>query len=81
MVLADTLQDPRTQLRFYADGGIYPVIDLDRLPADLRAEFDAVALGPAVLPLDELTARVLPELDTGYAEAVEDGWTAEVLQR
>jgi len=81
LVLANLLQDPQTQLRFYADGGIYPVIDTDRLPAQMRAEFDAVALGPSVLPLDELTARVLPELDNGYATAVEDGWTAEVLQR
>ncbi len=81
LVLADLLQDPRTQLRFYADGGIHPVIDLDRLPAELRAEFDAVALGPSVLPPDELTARTLPELDTGYAAAVEQGWTNQVLQR
>lgn len=81
LVLANLLQDPRTQARFYADGGIYPVIDLDRIPADLRAEFAAVDLGPSVLPLDDLTARVLPELDAGFAAAVDDGWTAEVLQR
>jgi putative spermidine/putrescine transport system substrate-binding protein len=81
LVLANLLQDPQTQLHFYADGGIYPVIDLDRLPAEVRAEFDAVALGPSVLPLHELTARALPELDVGYAKAVEDGWIAEVLQR
>jgi putative spermidine/putrescine transport system substrate-binding protein len=81
LVLADLLQDPQTQLRFYADGGIYPVVDLDRLPPDLRAEFDAVQLGPSVLPLAELTARSLPELNAGYAAAVEDGWIANVLQR
>lgn len=81
LVLANLLQDPPTQLRFYADGGIYPVIDLDRVPADVRAEFEAVDLGPSVLPLAELTARTVPELDTGYAAAVDDGWTAQVLQR
>ncbi|MDN5933203.1 MAG: ABC transporter substrate-binding protein, partial [Pseudonocardia sp.] len=81
LVLANLLQDPQTQLRFYADGGIYPVIDLDRVSTDLRAEFDAVDLGPSVLPLDELTARTLPELDAEVAAAVDDGWTAQVLQR
>jgi putative spermidine/putrescine transport system substrate-binding protein len=81
LVLANLLQDPQTQLRFYADGGIYPVIDLDRVPADVRAEFEAVDLGPSVLPLAELSARSIPELDTGYAAAVDDGWTAQVLQR
>lgn len=81
LVLANLLQDPQTQLRFFADGGIYPVIDLDRVPAEVRAEFEAVDLGESVLPLDELTASTLPELDTGYATAVEDGWTAQVLQR
>lgn len=81
LVLANLLQDPQTQLRFFADGGIYPVIELDRVPADVRAAFDAVDLGESVLPLDELTARTLPELHPDYAAAVEDGWTAEVLQR
>ena len=81
LVLANLLQDPETQLRFYADGGIYPVIDLDRVPADVRAGFEAVDLGPSVLPLTELTARAVPELDAELAAAVEDGWTAQVLQR
>lgn len=81
LVLANLLQDPRTQLRFYADGGIYPVIDLDRVPADLRAQFAAVDLGPSVLPLTELTTRAVPELGAEQAAAVDDGWTAQVLQR
>lgn len=81
LVLANLLQDPQTQLRFYADGGTYPVVDLDRVPADVRAEFEAVDLGPSVLPLTELTARALPEPDAELAAAVDDGWTAQVLQR
>lgn len=81
LVLANLLQDPQTQLRFYADGGIFPAIDLDRVPADVRARFDAVRLGPSVLGLDALTSRSVPEPDAGYATAVEDGWTARILQR
>ena len=81
LVLANLLQDPETQLRFYADAGILPVLDLDRLPVEVRQRFDAVDTGPVVPPLAELTARALPELDVGYVEAVENGWTANVLQR
>ncbi len=81
LVLANLLQDPATQLRFYADGGIYPVIDLARTPADVQQGFAAVPLSPSVLPLAELTANVQPELDAGYVSAVDDGWTASVLQK
>jgi putative spermidine/putrescine transport system substrate-binding protein len=81
LVLANLLQDPETQLRFYADAGIFPVLDLDRLPGEVRRRFDAVDPGPVVPPLAELTARALPEPAVGYLEAVEDGWTANVLQR
>ena len=81
LVLANLLQDPETQLRFYADAGIFPVLDLDRLPVQVRQRFDVVDPGPVVPPLVELTARALPEPAVGYLEAVEDGWTANVLQR
>lgn len=81
LVLANLLQDPQTQLRFYADGGIYPVIDLARTPTEVQESFAAVPLSPAVLPLAELTANVQPELEAGYVSAVEDGWIAAVLQK
>ena len=81
LVLANLLQDPETQLRFYAEGGVYPVIELDRADPAMRQRFEAVPRSPAVLPLEALTARALPELDQRYVTAVEDGWTAQVLQR
>ncbi len=81
LVLANLLQDPETQLRFSGGAGLLPVLDLDRLPPEVRQRFDAVDAGPVVPPLDELTARALPELGVGYVEAVENGWTANVLQR
>jgi hypothetical protein len=34
-----------------------------------------------VLPVEELAARALPELDQRYVTAAEDGWTVQVLQR
>lgn len=81
LVLANLLQDPQTQLRFYADAGIYPVIDLDHTPQDVQQRFAAVPVRPATLSIAALTVDVLPELDTGYVAAVEAGWTANVLQR
>lgn len=81
LVLANLLQDPQSQLRFYAAGGIYPAIDVARTPQDVQQAFAAVAPNPSVLPLAELTARVQPELDAAYVEAVDDAWTAGVLQR
>lgn len=81
LVLANLLQDPQTQLRFYADGGILPAIDVSRLPAEQRARFDAVRLGPSVLPLDQLAERALPEPSTAYADAADRVWTSRVLRR
>ena len=57
------------------------MIDLDRVPADVRAEFEAVTSAHRCCRSPELSARSIPELDTGYAAAVDDGWTAQVLQR
>ena len=81
LVLANLLQEPRSQLRFFADHGAYPAISLEQVPADLRQEFTAVPTSPSVLPLPELTADVQPELAPAYVDAVDEGWTASVLQR
>ncbi|MCY7342609.1 MAG: ABC transporter substrate-binding protein [Pseudonocardia sp.] len=81
LVLANLLQDPAGQLEFYSSAGIYPAIDVERTTPEVQQRFAAVQAGPSVLPLDELTARSLPELDAGYVTAIEDGWTANVLQR
>jgi putative spermidine/putrescine transport system substrate-binding protein len=81
LVLVDLLQDPRSQLALYRDGGIYPAIDVGRTAPEVQAEFAAVRPDPSVLPLAELTADVQPELEAAYVSAVDDAWTAGVLQR
>ncbi len=81
MVLANLLQDPQTQLRFFADAGSYPAIDVARTDPATQEAFAAVQPSPSVLPLEQLTANVRPELDSGYVTAVDDAWTAGVLQR
>lgn len=81
MVLADELLDPETQLELFRTAGVYPAIDLDRLSAADRRRFDAVDLGPSVLPLAELTANTRPELAAAYVTRIEADWTTHVLQR
>ncbi|GGL89068.1 ABC transporter substrate-binding protein [Nakamurella endophytica] len=81
LVLANVLQDPRTQLELYKAEGAYPAIDLDRLDAPTRAQFAAVPVPESVLPLDRLTAHTQPELASGYVTRIEKDWKTEVLQR
>jgi len=81
MVLADELLDPAVQLALYRANGAYPAIDLDTVSAVQRSAFDAVDLGPAVLPLSRLTAHTLPELPAGYVARVEAGWRTRVQQK
>jgi putative spermidine/putrescine transport system substrate-binding protein len=81
LVLADLLQDPATQLRFYADAGIDPVIELDRLEPAQRQQFAAVPVAPSVLAPDVLAANARPELAAEVVQQIEDGWITEVLQR
>ena len=81
LVLANILQDPEVQLALFEANGTYPAIDVSRTSQEVQAAFAAVELSPAVLSLDELTATAQPELASGYLEALELGWTAEVLQK
>lgn len=81
LVLADVLQQPATQLELYRAEGIYPGIDLTRVPNDVRAQFAAVPVSPSVLPLETLTRDARPELASGYVTRLEKDWTANVLQR
>lgn len=80
LVLADLLQDPATQLRFYADAGIAPVIELDRLDAAGQEAFAAVPVAPSVLAPEVLAANARPELGAELVQRIEDGWVARVLQ-
>ncbi|MEO7979705.1 MAG: extracellular solute-binding protein, partial [Sporichthyaceae bacterium] len=81
MVLANQLLDPDTQLELYRATGAYPAVDLSALPLVERAAFDAVDLGPSVLPISELTAHTLPELPASFVTRIESDWKTRVLQR
>jgi putative thiamine transport system substrate-binding protein len=75
MVVADFLMSPAAQLhkqdpRIWGDG---TVLDLAALAPEDRARFDALPLGVATLPPDELTP-VRPEPHPSWMDAIEAEW-------
>jgi putative thiamine transport system substrate-binding protein len=75
MVVADFLMSPEAQARkqdprVWGDG---TVLDLDALPPEDRARFDALPLGIATLPPDELTP-VRPEPHPSWMVGIEAEW-------
>ena len=81
LVVADLALSPEQQLA-KADPrtwGQYTVLDLSRLPADLRARFAAVAPSAVVPSFDVLSKDALPELSATWVGPLEEGWRREVL--
>ena len=75
MVVADFLLSPEAQAhkqdpRVWGDG---TVLDMDALPSEDRARFEALPLGVATLPPDELTP-VRPEPHPSWMVEIEAEW-------
>ncbi len=81
LVLANVLQDPDVQLALFEGAGIYPAVDLDRVPDGVRRRFAEVGTAPSVLGPQELSEDALPELPAAYIDRIEEDWEREVLQR
>jgi putative spermidine/putrescine transport system substrate-binding protein len=83
MVLANLLLDPEAALvNAGPEGaGFVSAVELDRLPADLRTEFEQVYASPYQVDPAEAAAKALPEIVPGYVEALEKDWRTNVLQR
>jgi len=81
LVLANTLQDPQTQLALFTAEGIFPGIDVSKTDAATQGKFATVPLSPSVLPLTALTRSSLPELSSAYVTRIETDWRTNVLQR
>jgi putative spermidine/putrescine transport system substrate-binding protein len=80
LVTIDFLLSPEAQLskNQLENWGDFTVLDIDRLPEDVRRRFTSLELGSATVPLDELSAAAVPEIASEYWEALEEGWDAEV---
>jgi putative spermidine/putrescine transport system substrate-binding protein len=80
MVVADLALSPEQQLAKAQPGtwGQYTVLDLDRLPDEVRAGFEELPASEVVPPYDELSAGADPELGPEWVTAVDEGWRREV---
>jgi putative thiamine transport system substrate-binding protein len=76
-VIADLVLSPEVQARAQDPAvlGFQTVLNLSALPADDRARFDALALGPATLPPDQL-GPVLLEPHASWATRLAEDWQA-----
>ncbi|MEE9308335.1 MAG: ABC transporter substrate-binding protein [Spirochaetia bacterium] len=83
MVLANLLLDPATQYEKSRPEvwGDLTVLSVGSLPRQWREKFGAVPRPPSVLSPDELSSHKIPELQATWLEAIERGWTENVLQK
>ena len=81
LVLANVLQDPKTQLALYKAEGAYPAIDLSKTDDATRKDFAAVPNNPSVLSFADLTRNAQPELASAYISRIEKDWKTRVLQK
>jgi putative thiamine transport system substrate-binding protein len=77
MVLADFLMSPEAQARMQdpAVWGLGTVLAMDKLSPQDRARFEALELGVATLPPEEL-GRTLPEPHPSWMVRLEEDWIA-----
>jgi putative spermidine/putrescine transport system substrate-binding protein len=83
MVLANLLLDPATQYEKSRPEvwGDLPVLSIGKLPQEWRDRFLSLPRPPAVLSPDVLSSHKIPELQATWLEAIEKGWTENVLQK
>ncbi len=83
MVLANLLLDPATQYEKSKSEvwGDLTVLTPSRLPEQWRDKFSQLPRPPAVLPPEVLSSHRIPELQASWLEAIEKGWTENVLQK
>lgn len=83
MVLANLLLSPEAALENAgpSGAGFTSAIDLAKLDAGLRTQFEAFQKSIYQVPAAELAAKTLPEVQADYVNALEKDWKANVLQK
>jgi putative spermidine/putrescine transport system substrate-binding protein len=81
LVAANFLASPEAQLEYDKAVGNFDPMWLEKVPADVRAQLEAIDRGPATLTMDILSAHTLPELQGTWLTAIEQGWKENVLQK
>jgi putative spermidine/putrescine transport system substrate-binding protein len=82
MIVANVLLSPEMQLSKNVPEvwGDFTVLSVDKLDADMKSRFNALDLGVATLPLEELEAKAVPEIPSEYVSALELNWEQNVLR-
>jgi putative spermidine/putrescine transport system substrate-binding protein len=83
MVLANLLLDPAAQYEKSRPEvwGDLTVLNVGNLPQEWQEKFMSLPRPPSVLPPDVLSSHKIPELQAPWLEAIEKGWTENVLQK
>jgi putative spermidine/putrescine transport system substrate-binding protein len=83
MVLANLLLDPGVQYEKSRPEvwGDLTVLNVGQLPQEWREKFNDLPRPPSVLSPDVLSSHKIPELQAIWLEAIEKGWTENVLQK
>ena len=83
MVLANLLLDPAAQYEKSRPEvwGDLTVLDVGNLPEEWKEKFTVLPRPPSVLSPDVLSSHKIPELQASWLEAIEKGWTENVLQK
>ena len=83
LVLANLLLDPAAQYEKSRPEvwGDLPVLNVRDLPKQWQEKFMRLPRSSSVLPPDVLSSHKIPELQATWLEAIEKGWTENVLQK
>ncbi len=82
MVAANEMLDPEVQYSMAVIRKSWPlIVNIEKLPAEWQAKIDAIDMGAAVLPGDELSNHTLPEMMSDWLMRIEQDWTEKILQQ
>ena len=83
LVLANFLLNPEYQVDITepAPWGWMMAVDPTRLPAEQQERAARMERGMATLPPAVLAAAALPEVSVDWVKAIDEGWTANVLEK
>ena len=79
MVAINAILSADLQLTQYETLKELPVVDMDKLSEEEKADFEAVDLGQGVLSQAELLSHRLPEMPADLVPVIEEMWLKEVV--
>lgn len=83
MVVSNFLLSPEAQLskNTPSNWGDFTVLDMEKLPAPARQDFEKLDLGEATLDIDVLNRNAVPEIPSDYLTRLETDWRRFVLEQ